>query len=56
MPKVFAIEGALNPMDSTCMASAIQTRPKIMNRRYWNFPTPAAWSPCSTVIGNVDIV
>ncbi|MOA60895.1 hypothetical protein D3C78_1859030 [compost metagenome] len=41
MPKVLAIEGALNPIDSTCMASAIQTRPNITNNRYWNLPTPA---------------
>ncbi|MNS71170.1 hypothetical protein D3C72_1045290 [compost metagenome] len=34
MPKVFAMDGAEKPMDSTCMASAIQTRPNITNSRY----------------------
>lgn len=47
MPKDLAIDGALKPMDSTCMASASQTRSKITNRRYWNLPTPAVCRPCS---------
>ena len=34
LPKVLAMDGALKPMDSTCMASASQTRPKITNSRY----------------------
>jgi hypothetical protein len=34
MPNVFAIDGAEKPIDSTCIASAIQTRPKMANRRY----------------------
>jgi hypothetical protein len=56
IPKVFAMEGAVNPIDSTCMASAIQTRPKMTKRRYWNFPTPAVRMPCSTVVAKVDIL
>jgi hypothetical protein len=38
------------------MASAIQTKPKITKRRYWNLPTPAVRMPCSTVMGKVDIL
>jgi len=45
---VVAIDGALKPIDSTCMASASQTRPKIRKMRYWNLPTPAACRACST--------
>jgi hypothetical protein len=48
LPKVLAMDGALKPMDSTCMASASQTRPKMTNSRYWNLPTPAARMPFST--------
>ncbi|MNZ95681.1 hypothetical protein D3C78_1148460 [compost metagenome] len=55
MPKVLAIEGALKPIDSTCMASASHTRPKITKSRYWNFPTPAVWRPFSTEINEDDM-
>ncbi|MNS45019.1 hypothetical protein D3C72_774770 [compost metagenome] len=47
MPNVLAIDGALKPMDSTCMASASHTSPKMTNNRYWNLPTPAASMPFS---------
>ncbi len=50
MPNVAAIDGAVKPIDSTCIASASQTRPKMTNSRYWNLPTPAARIPCSIVM------
>ncbi|MCY1239847.1 hypothetical protein D9M72_526640 [compost metagenome] len=50
MPNVEAMEGAVNPIDRTCIASASQTRPKMPNSRYWNRPTPAARMPCSIVM------
>ncbi|MNW10613.1 hypothetical protein D3C71_2078650 [compost metagenome] len=55
MPKVLAMDGALKPMDSTCIASASHTRPKITKRRYWNLPTPAVCIPFSTEINVADM-
>ncbi|SPA39821.1 hypothetical protein CBM2606_A40160 [Cupriavidus taiwanensis] len=54
MPKVAAIDGAVKPIDSTCIASASHTRPNMTNSRYWKRPTPAARMPCSIVIGCDD--
>ncbi|MNL40013.1 hypothetical protein D3C87_1623290 [compost metagenome] len=49
-PNVAAIDGALKPIARTCIASAAHTRPKMMKRRRWNRPTPAASMPCSMLI------
>ena len=56
MPKVLAIDGALKPIDSTCIASASHTRPKMTNSRYWNRPTPAVRMPVSTLMGRDDVM
>ena len=54
-PKLFAIEGAVKPMASTCIASAAQTSPKMRNSFLWKLPVPAASSASSTVIARVAI-